>query len=193
MFGHRTQGDFLLAGKYLLFLEYNAIGNDYSIASSSFGNVLTLWRVPAQRCCRNPTETRHSRLQRHLRECDGLGECRRQPAIAPSVSTGRLRTSTDHRQRARCGAIEHTASSPHISFSARFVVGNFRRRARSGERTLPLTRSFRPQHNSAEPNSGRACGDSYGSRRETSEATSSVEPSTIRTTSKRQPTRGRQL
>jgi hypothetical protein len=42
VFGPPNSGDFLPAGKYLLFLEYNAIGNDYSIASSSFQNVLTL-------------------------------------------------------------------------------------------------------------------------------------------------------
>jgi hypothetical protein len=42
VFGPPNSGDFLPAGTYLLFLEYNAIGNDYSIASSSFQNVLTL-------------------------------------------------------------------------------------------------------------------------------------------------------
>ena len=42
VFGPPNSGDFLPAGTYLMFLEYNAIGNDYSIASSSFENVLTL-------------------------------------------------------------------------------------------------------------------------------------------------------
>jgi len=42
VFAPPDSGDFLPAGKYLLFLEYNAIGKDYSIASSSVGNVLTV-------------------------------------------------------------------------------------------------------------------------------------------------------
>jgi hypothetical protein len=42
VFAPPNSGDFLPAGKYLLFLEYNAIGKDYSIASSSFRNVLTV-------------------------------------------------------------------------------------------------------------------------------------------------------
>jgi hypothetical protein len=42
VFAPPNAGDFLPAGKYLLFLEYNAIGNDYSIASSSCRNVLTV-------------------------------------------------------------------------------------------------------------------------------------------------------
>jgi hypothetical protein len=42
VFGPPNSGDFLPAGKYLLFLVYNAIGKDYSIASSSFENVLTV-------------------------------------------------------------------------------------------------------------------------------------------------------
>ena len=42
VFAPPNSGDFLPAGKYLLFVEYNAIGNDYSIASSSFENVLTV-------------------------------------------------------------------------------------------------------------------------------------------------------
>jgi hypothetical protein len=42
VFGPPNSGDFLPAGKYLLFLEYHAIGKDYSIASSSFETVLTV-------------------------------------------------------------------------------------------------------------------------------------------------------
>ncbi|HEY5050122.1 MAG TPA: hypothetical protein VII50_04420 [Acidothermaceae bacterium] len=42
VFAPPNSGDFLPAGMYLLFLEYNAIGKDYSIASSSFRNMLTV-------------------------------------------------------------------------------------------------------------------------------------------------------
>jgi hypothetical protein len=40
LFGPRGTGYFLPAGKYLLFLEYNAIGKTYSVAGSGVGNAV---------------------------------------------------------------------------------------------------------------------------------------------------------
>ena len=125
VFGPPNSGDFLPAGKYLLFLEYNAIGNDYSIASSSFENVLTLGEflingaAATEKRCATPVSS--GTPASATASANAAASPPSLPASQLEGFAGQLTIGT----RARCGAIEHTAScSRYIPVSARFVVGD---------------------------------------------------------------------